>query len=273
MKESFNSIKKEELNKEKIPTSFSDRLYSLREYIKTLPDQAKKAGFIAVLFSMGAFNITEAQNNNSDLVKTIKDLEAGKSKIENAVDSIYSSYRHINNDSTFSYVEYMNSVEGKEEKVDINVSGPNILVDQTGDTISMGDYIAMEYSIVATEGKTNLNNEEFRQEGKYFSAIKPVSSEVNDNTINKGVSHKASGKTEQAAIISAIAGLAAFKNTEIFMVSESTSEQVVLSNGINKEGSGFVELVNSETKETKLNNVKIIVTKTTDGFSVEAFCN
>lgn len=269
MKESFNS-KKEAPNKE-LPLNISSRISNLKEYIKTLPDYVRKAGAFTIVFLMGVFSTAEAQNVDSNLDKIIDDLRSGNIKIENAADSIYSSYKESNNDSTFSYVEYFDHVKNKEENIDVKSSGPEIIINQDEDTLSMGNYEAMEFSVIITDDNKLNEGEKLNQESRFLSAVKPYDGEIK-NGDSKRVSSSAFGKTKQEAIISAIAGLAGFKNSEISVNTLSEDKQSI-SDGEEQFSSNYLQVISSETKKTILENVKIVVTQTAEGFSVEAFCN
>jgi len=270
MNESFKPTKEVSQN-EKLPLNITNRFSRLKEYIKTLPEHVRKGGALTVLFLMGAFSTAEAQNVDSNYNKIIDDLRSGNIKVENAADYIYSSYKENNKDLTFSYVEYSSHVENKKESIDIKSSGPEIISDQKGDTLSMGNCEAMEFSVIITADYQLNNGGKFNEESRFLSAVKPYGGEIK-NGDSKRVSSSALGKTKQEAIISAIAGLAGFKNSEISanMLSEDKES---ISGGEEQFSSNYLQVISSETKKTILENVKIVVTQTVGGFSVEAFCN
>lgn len=269
MKESFNSTK-EAPNKE-LPLNISSRISNLKEYIKSLPDHVRKAGAFTVVFLMGVFSTAEAQNVDVNYNKIIDDLRSDNIKIENAADLIYLSYKKSNNDSTFSYVEYSSHVENNKESIDVKSFGPEIASNQKGDTLSMGNCEAMEFSVIITDDDKLNKVEKLNQESRFLSAVKPYGGEIK-NGDSKRVSSSAFGKTKQEAIISAIAGLAGFKNSEISVNTLSEDKQSI-SDGEEQFSSNYLQVISSQTKKTILENVKIVVTQTAEGFSVEAFCN
>lgn len=271
MNESFTSVSQEVSKNEKLPLNITNRFSHLKEYIKTLPEHVQKCSALTVLFLLGVFSVAEAQNVDSNMDKTIDGLRSGSVKIENAVDSIYSSYKKTTNDSTFSYVEYFDHVKNNKESFEVKFSGPDMAGGQMGDTVSMGNYEAMEFSVIITNDSKTNGAENLDQEGRFLSAVKPYNGEIKNNDEN-AVSYVAVGKTKQETIISAIAGLAGFKNSEISVTSLS-SDKPSFSNGQDEFISHSTEVICNETKKTILENVKIVVTQTTDGFSVEAFCN
>lgn len=251
--------------------NFLNRLNSCKEYIKTLPENIKKGGMITILFSMGIFNVAEAQNADSNLNKIINDLESGKIKIENVTDSIYLSHKQ-NIDSTFSYVESTSSTNNGKENVNEEVFGPDVSGGIVGDTVSLGDYEAVEYGIYSKESHITDGKENYSENMKSFSAIKPIL-DNNKNLENNKFLSKGYGKTKQSAMISAISGLASFKNTEIVTITNSKGQEKINLNESNSHESEYVTITTSDSKKTTLNNVKVVVIKTAGGFSVEAFCN
>ncbi len=251
--------------------NFLNHLNSCKEYIKTLPENIKKGGIITILFSMGVFNVAEAQSTDSNLNKIINDLESGKINIENTTDSIYLSHKQ-NIDSTFSYVEYTSATNNGKENVNVEVFGPDVSGGIVGDTVSLGDYEAIEYGIYSQESHTIDGKEDYSENIKSFSAIKP-SSDNNKNLEGNKLLSKGYGKTKQSATISAIAGLAGAKSTEIVTITNSKGQEEINLNESNSHESDYVTITTSDSKKTILKNVKVVVTQTTEGFFVEAFCN
>jgi hypothetical protein len=265
--------KKEQISEKegKLPSRLLDRVKKVKEYLANIFDDKNKIWFFTILLSMGSISVVEGQNNNLETNKMIDKIRASELSIADATDSIY---RSRINDDTFSAIEYFSSKDNKDENVITKISGPSINIEQIGDTIMMGNYMAYEFSVMIANDSQVSNEEskkyEYKEEARSYSAIKPYEGIVNDSN-GKEYSSKAFGQTSDEAIINAITELATIIETRVYVVMNQKDEQLTDEKDISFISS-YISVLNLETKETILSGVKVIVQKTDDGFTAEAFC-
>jgi len=282
MKESFNISNSIE---EKVPQegessiikSVLKRLDDCREFLKTVPESLRKAGMITVLFSAGTFSVVEAQNqgNIKNFEGSVSDVESGKYNITQVVDSIYSSYKEKNNDSTY-YCEQIKQFNnnGKYDFKSEN-SGDKLNLKAVGDTTSLGNVRAKEYFVTMSENTDKEGKIDFNEQHQIFLAVKAhVEQEGgNENLIDKENIVTALGDTEEEAVMGALTTAAGQKQTVIKEVMNQNTENVT-NNKNQSYKSKFIRLAALESNEI-LKNVKVVTHKVSDknftGYKAEVF--
>ncbi len=134
----------------------------------------------------------------------------------------------------------------------------------------MGNFEAKSYSVLITEEFEKNNNFEFKQEFRSLSGIRK--SEEKELTPNQEeISCNSFGNTEQEVIISVISNLARLKNSKVSRYIKNNKES---NDNQNEEisMSEFGKIVICETQPIRLNNVRLVIKETKEGFSAEAFC-
>lgn len=249
-------------------------LKKAKDYLGKIKFGAKVGA--TLLFSMGVFEVIQAQTNNVDtLDNSIDKIKTGEATLGGAVNQIYENYTETHSDPNTSVIEFNNSLTAGKYKGGIKISGEELSLGTIGDTTKLGDIWVESFSVmgtqnVETDDRDGASTPKTTEESKFFTAVKIQPTDTNgiETTIEKSPV-SADGKTPQEAVLSAISIASSLESSTITVVSGTNIENTSDNTGIHSS-SKFTEVATSEGNNI-LKNIRVVIKKDKGRYIAEVF--